>query len=697
MLRTGLTFLIFSMLSPAYAQFLNKDLNLFPECEIVESQSQKHEISYDYSDEFEGNIDERSAININKADEEDLKKLQLNEIQIQNLQKYIEEYGELTSIYEMNLIEGFDSLLLKSIEPFIKFELNTELYPITLENIKFKGRHTILMREQRILEHQKGYDFAETDPDSINQSPAIEPNTFVGSPDKIMFKYAYNYYNRLRFGVTLEKDAGESLKKGFDFAGIHLSYRSQGWVRRFLAGDYNVHFGQGLTIGTGFNQVTDPFTGGYNNSASSISPSTAANEGIALRGIAVKLAPLRHSDFTFFYSIRKLDATSYDSIRMVSEDGFYYENAIKTIIETGLHRTEKEISLKGRLGQSVIGGNFSSRYKIFRIGATATFTSFDQYLKKNQTTDQLFKFSGKNLINYGADLSIVIKSLLVFSEISGSNNGSKAFIGGLRSISTGDYGFTLFFRHYDKNYQNFFSSSWSQNSDCSNETGFYNAIWLKLRTRWMVSAGADIFTFPWLKYRADAPTAGREFFIRSDIGFNSGSAITVKYIINEKSLNNSSHENMLNYPSCRVKHDLRIDLSYSALESLSFKNRLEFNFNKTVQGVTKGFMIFHDVEYHNEGVPVKLNFRYLLFDTDDFENRFFTYENDLLYAWSVPSFSGKGSRFYAMVKFEVNRHAAVWLKYGITTYYDRTTVGTGNEESTGSKRSEFKCQVIVKI
>ena len=683
-------------------QMIFHDPNNFFETEMIESQSYRADNGYDFTDVLERRaLPAGFVVNINKADEEDLKRLNLNDIQIQNLFNYLKDYGELTSIYEMNLIEGFDSTLLEELKPNIAFSFSRDLYPISIKSVFEKGRHTFLFKEQRVMQHQKGYGNMTGDTESNTPSDSLSNDpAYKGSPDKMLFKYGYNYHDRLRWGITLEKDAGEALSNGIDYIGFHCFYSGTGIIKRFTVGDYNVHFGHGLTMGTGFNIIFDPLSGSWINGAGTITPSTAANEGMSLRGAAISLSPIRKLNLSIFYSTRKLDAStdedSTDSI-MGSDYSFYSENSVRSIIETGLHRTDRELSLKGQLGQRVLGGNVNTRFRFIRLGATAALTSFNPGISRKENSAKQFQFSGDKLLTFGTDISITLKSMVLFSEFSGSDNGAKALIAGLKYGDSGDHGVTIFYRNYDKDYHNFFSSGWLQSSDCSNERGFYGAFWVKPSSAWMISAGADIYSFPWLKYNTDAPANGSEYFFRNSIEFNKLTLLTFKYTLKENPVNQTDAITHTRYPSSRLRHNLRLEFNYSPLVSLKFKDRIETTCNVINSEKTNGFLISHDIEYSKESYPVKLNFRYLLFDTDSYNDRIYTYENDLLYSWSVPSFSGKGSRFYTMLRYNIGHNAALWLKYSLTTYSDRDTVGTGNDESNGNMRSEIRMQLIVKI
>ena len=86
---------------------------------------------------------------------------------------------------------------------------------------------------------QKGFD---------NTTPGTK---YLGSRQRLFFRYRYQYKNLLQFGVTGEKDAGEQFfsgkqKYGFDFYSFHLFAAKLGRVHALALGDFTVNMGQGL-------------------------------------------------------------------------------------------------------------------------------------------------------------------------------------------------------------------------------------------------------------------------------------------------------------------------------------------------------------------------------------------------------------------------------------------------------------------
>ena len=126
----GLGILLLCFIMPPTALFAQendttKAVNVEYITDQLENIAQTTDLNLDYSDL----VDEylyysKEPININSADNKRLVEMNLmNEIQLRNLNKYILEFGDLYSIYELKTIPGFDVQTIKNIIPFITTEV----------------------------------------------------------------------------------------------------------------------------------------------------------------------------------------------------------------------------------------------------------------------------------------------------------------------------------------------------------------------------------------------------------------------------------------------------------------------------------------------------------------------------------------------------------------------------------------------
>ena len=194
-----------------------------------------------------------NPINLNQATFNDLSRLNfLSDLQIGAILDYRFRYRQLLSIYELGAIVELDPETIRILTPFVfvgdKAELKTNWRAVFNY-----GKHDVLMRYQRVLEDKAGY---QAYPDSILQE---SPNKiYQGNPDRYYVRHRYTYKDKLSYGFTAEKDAGETFfradnKQGFDFYSAHFMLNKTGRFKKIIIGDFHANFGQGLNIWTGFN------------------------------------------------------------------------------------------------------------------------------------------------------------------------------------------------------------------------------------------------------------------------------------------------------------------------------------------------------------------------------------------------------------------------------------------------------------
>jgi len=90
---------------------------------------------------------------------------------------------------------------------------------------------------------------------------------------------------------------------------------------------------------------------------------------------------------------------------------------------------------------------------------------------------------------------------------------------------------------------------------------------------------------------------------------------------------------------------------------------------------------------------VTFNFRYHISNTPNYDNRIYADESDVLYAFSIPGYDGKGSLAYVTMKWELTRGVDLWLRYDQGGYEDRTTISSGNTAIDGNKKGDVTVQL----
>ena len=99
-------------------------------------------------------------------------------------------------------------------------------------------------------------------------------------------------------------------------------------------------------------------------------------------------------------------------------------------------------------------------------------------------------------------------------------------------------------------------------------------------------------------------------------------------------------------------------------------------------------LLLQDFNYKFKIIPLSFWFRYCIFNTDDWDSRIYTYENDLLNNFSIPAMSGTGSRCYLMVEWSFGKLVDLRIKFAITELIKIS-------ETAGTIEAKAPAQVMV--
>ena len=144
--------------------------------------------------------------------------------------------------------------------------------------------------------------------------------------------------------------------------------------------------------------------------------------------------------------------------------------------------------------------------------------------------------------------------------------------------------------------------------------------------------------------------------------------------------------------------EFRYFISYSLTKAIIFKNRIDYVlFQKEGTAKNHGYLIYQDILYRPEYFPLGATFRYALFSTEGFDSRIYSYENDVLYAFSIPAYYRKGVRTYLTAKYRVKKGIDVWLRIANWHLNNEESIGSGNEEIIGNSRTDVRAQIRIQF
>ncbi len=85
------------------------------------------------------------------------------------------------------------------------------------------------------------------------------------------------------------------------------------------------------------------------------------------------------------------------------------------------------------------------------------------------------------------------------------------------------------------------------------------------------------------------------------------------------------------------------------------------------------------------------------YNTEGYNSRVYSYENDLLYYFAIPEFHGKGIRSYINLKYQPLKLFTFYFKAGYTLRDGATSMGSGNDATQGGHRYDVRGQICLKF
>lgn len=605
-------------------------------------------------------------LNLNEADEEDLKDLRLlTDLQIDNFIGYRRLLGPLLSIYELQAVPAWDPGTIRKLIPYIIVGPAKSIRDDLKSRFK-GGLHQILLRISQTIEPAAGFVMDSTG------------TKYLGSAQKVYVRYRYVHKNNLQFGLLADKDAGEQMlmRGGPDFISAFLFIGKAGTVQSLVVGDFTINMGQGLMQwqSLAFKKSAEVLS--VKRQAQTLRSYNAAGEFYFHRGVGITVKKGKF-EATGFISFRKLSA----NIDSDSTGRF-----VSSIITSGLHRSTNELADKSRLKQTSFGGNVRWKINQFQCGINGVYYGYSLPIKKRDEPYNLYAIRGKRWHNLSIDYSYTWKNFHLFGEIAIDKNLNIGQLGGLIISVDPKVDISIVQRALPSDYQAVYGNAFTENTQPSNETGLYWGINIRPSIRWRVDAYIDFYRFPWLKYQIDFPTYGKDLL--TQISYSPGKLAEV---YSRFRLQKGYSPGSLN-PIKKVSWRTHLDVKGSQFMTIRSRVDLLWLVENNGFPLENGYLFFIDFLYKNPSL-IGASFRWQFFETGGYNSRLYAYEHDVLYGYSIPALAGKGIRYYLNINYDLNKRTSCWLRFAQTIYREQTNVGSGADEVKGNRKSDVKLQI----
>ncbi len=637
-------------------------------------------------------------LDINSASVEELTDTQLfTDIQINDLQQHLTQLGPLLHIAELQAIPSFSTEDVRLISHFASVENSQTDASDLLDMIK-NSRHELLIKGGQILETKKGYI-----------ENADGETKYLGDPYALQMRWRTTYGNKLRIGLIAEKDAGEPLfaeGQTIDYLSGHIQlYDYSRMIKNIIVGDYTVSMGQGLISHNSFIRGKSALVTRTKKGGRTLRPYNSVLENNLNRGAAATFRIRDNIDLTFFYSHLKLDGNEIT-------DGIDEENiegTFSSLQRSGLHRTSSELEDKDAITNTSSG--FSAKYKSrnTQVALNGISHRFAGNITRSDRLYNKYAFSGNTLSNLSIDFSHRVKNITLFSETSYSSTGGMANLTGVLIGLDKSLSASLLYRYYDKKYNALLPNAFGESASVQNETGIYMGIQYDISKKWRLRVYADHWRHPWVKYRISRPSSGKEYLIRLDYYKRKRINIYTQYLYENKEADYTDPFTKIVLTGNQIRHRIRLHCNNKVSNTIELRTRIEYSHFANSITQENGLILYQDLMYRPKFSPLSLTSRFMVFDTDGYDSRIYTYENALLYEFLIPAYFHQGIRYYLNLNYRLNKSLTAEIRITQTKYAKadqikdpltnryRIAIGSGNEQIIGNSRTELKVQLRYRL
>lgn len=579
------------------------------------------------------------------------------------------KFGDFFSVNELYSVQGLQKEQIERIIPFVKINRGKIDYEqSTVDEIS----EPTLFRNIDVTYRAR----LQTD---LQQRAGFLDGDYPGSSYKIYNRFIFKALTNYQFAFISEKDPGEKLLS--DFNSFHFAIRDLSFIKTFVAGDYNIEFGQGLSLWSpyGFSKSADVIYPAKKKSRDII-PYTSTDENKFFRGAALSLT---FSNFILsgYFSKNKFDS----NIDTISSE-------ILSVSETGLHRTQTEIDNRKTVEENFIGGRLDYDSKAWiKIGLLF----FNSKFSNPFMSEHPFDLAGDNFSCYSAYYNIYLEKINLFGEWA-YDGKVVASLNGLELPISNNFSYLALIRNYPSEYSNIHGFGFGELSGSNkNEFGIYNGF------RWKTFLGTlnfyyDQFKFPGATFDSPLPTEGNEILADLDTKILKQIETKFRYKLENKEVTESinSEDQIVK----RLRQNFRAELIYDFSKSLRLKSRfeiLDYRIKETALS-EKGILLYQEVRY----LPLKdFTFygRITFFRTDTFNSAIYIYENDLIGVFNNIALFGEGIRWYVLVRYKILNYLQLSFKYVETYKPDVTTLSSGNSLIEGNIDNKVSFQLDIKF
>jgi len=597
-----------------------------------------------------------NPVHINYQDEREIKRLFfLTVFQVRSIIEYTKANGDILSAIELGYLPGFDKELAELVDYFVDY------MPLNQAGNLKQG-----MRLRSVT--------------NIITGNAENDSEYANSNYKLLTRLYYSS-GPLEAFLTIDKDKGEPLlleNYKPDFMSASLVFSPEGPVKNIIIGDYKVRFGQGLTVWNGFSRSPLPTEQVLMKRNSSISPNRSSDENDFFRGIALS-ATIGKTNILSFASINDIDATT-----VYDEPGG--KEYIRSFYYTGIHNTLTTMLKRNSVRVNSFGLNINRMNKNLYLGLNGVYSNFSIPVLPSENTRDYYDFRGNTNYSFSFDYAYLFRSSYIFGEFAISDSHKPAFLQGISLNPEGRVRCNLLYTRTVKGFNSFYG----------------NASGLSTFNKPAVNIIANISAEIWSGLKISSGILHKK-----ELWFNNisgGLPATIKYLVAiryrpteyfelQTDIKHQVSDSWDN-PRTGIKTgsetaitNVRLTTKLTVNDRFRLQTRLEKVSMENKTG--SGFLCYLSPAFTLRHLPLEFRGRLTVFNTDNYDTRIYSWEDDLLYNPVIRPFYEQGSKSYLMVIFKPVSCLSIRAKYSVTLMDDRY-------ERAGQVK-EYKLQVVLNL
>ena len=573
-----------------------------------------------------------SPIDLNNTSDEELTQLYfLSPQQIDAILAYAYRHP-FESLYELRLIPELADYEIRDLLPFVyinRAALNSETIntdALYAKEIFAKAHHELLTRiDARNIEAYEGTD-----------------------PIYTQFRYRFDFRRRVTFGVQLRRPAGGFARDLQYGAYLQLNDITP-HLHTLVAGNFQASFGQGLVLAPVFHSGKSMYVTSVGQQREGLRYySSVDGEGLHGAGATLRWEwnKTTRLDVSALYSMRRANDSTWHHLlganltlrhKKLQVELTAIENLWSDSIHPYTNAKYNRHYFRGR-NQAVIGASFRYNHGWFDMfGEVAT-------AQNHQITN---------------DQSPITKSHWGFGTIIGS-----------RFYPTNGISLLALYRYYSPYFDNALGYAFSETSRLGDENGGYLGFDITRLRNWRFIGYGDIFYFSGYKYGLGDATRTLGYDAMAEIqyswskhpSFQGGDGGRLSLRLRARQKGDATY-------STRAQFDW-VQGSWS-LRTTAEANIIPSKLSTLNSQLTYGYTIFQDISYSlplREGRGLGLRLRLQGFDAREWANRIYTYEHDVLYAYSIPAVYGLGGRAYLCLRWQIIPQLALYFRASETVY-----------------------------